>query len=299
MSKLFRWIIYFFLFFTMLYKLISFIQIDKIESESKLIQNHSKFNVVKSDNGVTNILEWQDYKYGNFTASFQVPFSDIEQGKHNRLFEIRPMAIYPGEIDYGTIIQSGGISFMNELVEQLRTIALINNYDERQLADVIVSMVQNIPYTLIHQMSHESILKLAKEKRIDFLISYHNDPINNPYERELYGGCKDSVEPAGVYSPSEFISTLKGDCDTRTLFLYTLMKKMSYDVAILNGPGHSMLGCNLKPENPASPYLENNSSRYYFWETTIFYNQNGNTGPRLGDILDSKFNVNDWKIVLN
>jgi hypothetical protein len=160
-------------------------------------------------------------------------------------------------------------------------------------------MVQNIPYTLIHQMSHESILKMAKEKRIDFLISYHNDPSNNPYDRELYGGCKDSVEPAGVYSPSEFISTLKGDCDTRTLFLYTLMKKFGYDVAILNGPGHSMLGCNLLPENPSSPYLEYNSSRYYFWETTIFYNQNGNIGPRLGDILDSKFNVYDWKIVLN
>lgn len=282
-----------------LYKLISLLPTETKHSDISAKHNNSNFNVIKNQKGVINNLKWQDYRYGNYVISFPVPFGDIEKGKHNRLYEIRPMALYPEEIDYSTLIKSGGVSFMTELSDQLETIAFINKYDYRRLADVIVSMVQNIPYTLIHQMSHESILKLAKEKHIDFLISYHNDPINNPYERELYGGCKDSVEPAGVYSPSEFISTLKGDCDTRTLFLYTLMKKMGYDVAILNGPGHSMLGCNLMPENPASPYLENNSSRYYFWETTIFYNQNGNTGPRLGDILDSKFNVNDWKIVLN
>ena len=159
-------------------------------------------------------------------------------------------------------------------------------------------MVQNIPYTLIHQMSHKEIVNMAKQNHVDFLITYHNDPANSPYSRNAYGGCKDSVDPAGVYAPAEFISTMKGDCDTRTVFLHTLMKKLGIDVAILNGPGHSMLGCSLAPENPGAPFVEVNGNRYYFWETTIFYQQNNIRGPRLGDIMDPKFNAKEWKAVL-
>ena len=240
-----------------------------------------------------------DYYYHNYKITFNIPYTDIQQGEHNRLYEIRPLPMMQDEIDYSTLIRSGGISFMDDLIDQLQTIAYTSNLNFRQLADVTVSMIQNIPYTLIHQMSHESIMEMAKEKHIDFLLTYHNDPNNNPYDREWYGGCRDSVEPAGVYTPAEFISTMKGDCDTRTLLLFTLMKKMGYDVAIINGPGHSMLGCNLVPENPAAPYIIDNARQYYFWETTVFYNQNGITGPRLGDILDQNFNVNEWKIVLN
>jgi hypothetical protein len=299
MTKFWKWIRIIGIILFVLYKLISLIpRSSKVISEKPEAET-PQLNVTKNELGVEESWEWMDYYNNHFAVTFNIPYSDIQQGEHNRLYEIRPLPMMQDEIDYSTLIRSGGISFMNDLIDQLQTIAYTSSLNFRQLADVTVSMIQNIPYTLIHQMSHESILEMAKEKHIDFLITYHNDPKNTPYDREWYGGCRDSVEPAGVYTPAEFISTMKGDCDTRTLLLYTLMKKMGYDVAIINGPGHSMLGCNLVPENPSSVYIDNNTSRYYFWETTVFYNQNGMTGPRLGDILDPQFNVNDWKIVLN
>jgi hypothetical protein len=282
-----------------LYRLISLIPSGSTNPPKTEESEIPKLSVTRNKFGFEENWEWMDYYHRNYSLTFHVPYTDIKQGEHNRLYEIRALPMLPNEIDYSTLIKSGGISFMNDIINQLQSIAVAYNLDTRELADVTVSMIQNIPYTLIHQMSHESILKMAKEKHFDFLITYHNDPNNNPYDREWYGGCRDSVEPAGVFTPAEFISTMKGDCDTRTLLLFTLMKKMGYDVAIINGPGHSMLGCNLKPENPASPYITNNSSQYYFWETTFFYNQNGNTGPRLGEISDPEFNVKEWKIVLN
>jgi hypothetical protein len=299
MAKIWKWVRNISILLFILYHFISLIPEDTKVSSDNLESDLPKLNFTQNENGLEQKWEWIDYNYNKYELTFKIPYSDIEQGEYNRLYEIRPLPMKPNEIDYSTLIRSGGISFMDDLIDQLHSIAFTSHLNNRQLADVIVSMIQNIPYTLVHQMSHESILELAKENKIDFLITYHNDPNNNPYEREWYGGCKDSVEPAGVYTPAEFISTMKGDCDTRTLLLYTLMKKMGYDVAILNGPGHSMLGCNLVPENPSSYYLENYSSRYYFWETTLFYKQNGVAGPRLGDVLDPNFNVSEWDIVLN
>jgi hypothetical protein len=299
MAKFWKWIIIVGIVLFVLYQTISLLPHSSNKTTEKSKDEIPKLNVTKNATGFEQSWEWMDYNYNSYNVTFKVPNTDVQQGEHNRLYEIRPLPMMQDEIDYSTLIRSGGISFMNDLIDQLHSIAFTSNLNYRQLADVTVSMIQNIPYTLVHQMSHESILEMAKEKKIDFLINYHNDPNNNPFDREWYGGCKDSVEPAGVYSPSEFISTMKGDCDTRTLLLFTLMKKMGYDVSIVNGPGHSMLGCNLLPENPSSVFIENNTSRYYFWETTFFYNQNGITGPRLGDVIDPNFNVQDWKIVLN
>jgi len=272
----------------------------KDEEVGDLVNNIKvpKLDIIKTDTGLLINWDWIDYFDKVYSVHFSVSNQDIQKGKHNRLYEIRALPYSPSEIDYGSLIRSGGIKFMDDLALQLKKIGIDNGYDFRRLADVIVSMIQNIPYTLIHQLSHHDILKLAEKEHIDFLISYHNDPNNSPFSRKWYGGCRDSVEPAGVYSPAEFISTMQGDCDTRTLFLYALMKKIGYDVVIINGPGHSMLGSNLRPENPAAPFIECNGLRYYFWETTFFYYQNNKSGPRLGDILVDNFNTSEWKIML-
>ena len=299
MAKFWKWIKIIGLVFIILIKLMLLIPDEKKESNISENVQAPKLDVSKTDTGLNENWEWVDYYNHNCSVVFHVPYTDVRQGEHNRLYEIKELPMYPGEIDYSSLIISGGISFLDDLASQLNGIALVYRLDSRQLADVIVSMIQNIPYTLIHTMTHENAIKMAKENHVDFMVTYHEDPNNMPYNREWYGGCQESVEPAGVYTPAEFISTMKGDCDTRTLFLYSLMKKMGYDVAIVNGPGHSMLGCNLIPENPSAPYLENKVSRYYFWETTFFYNENGEMGPRLGDISDPDFNVNEWKIMLN
>ena len=71
----------------------------------------------------------------------------------------------------------------------------------------------------------------------------------------------------GLYSPSEFIWQLKGDCDTRTVLLYSMLQNMGFDAVIFISSqyAHSMLGVDV----PSSgDYLRHKGVNYYFWETT-------------------------------
>lgn len=93
----------------------------------------------------------------------------------------------------------------------------------------------------------------------------------------------------GIYTPVEFMAYYKGDCDTRTVFLYTVLKKYNYDVVILDSEAyqHSMIGINISSNGKYKYY---NGKRYYTWETT-------NTGWELGMIPPSSPNMNYWNII--
>ena len=71
----------------------------------------------------------------------------------------------------------------------------------------------------------------------------------------------------GVLSPSEFLYTLSGDCDTRTLLLFTLLKKLGFDPIIVNSAQyrHSMLAVDVPA---AGDYFIHKGRKFYFWETT-------------------------------
>ena len=92
-------------------------------------------------------------------------------------------------------------------------------------------MVQNIPYNIIVQESCS-------------LAQIRNDSVNEMILRGYE--CEGNVY-AGVYSPLEFVKKMKGDCDSRTLFIYTVLKKFNYDVVILNSDlyAHSIIGLNI------------------------------------------------------
>ena len=94
-----------------------------------------------------------------------------------------------------------------------------------------------------------------------------------------------------IYAPVEFIKKYKGDCDTKTIFLYVVLKKFGYDVVILNSwhYGHSILGINLPTSGNNYKYY--NGKRYYAWETTY-------PGWLKGQIPPKVFNMNHWEISL-
>jgi len=94
-----------------------------------------------------------------------------------------------------------------------------------------------------------------------------------------------------IYAPVEFLKKYKGDCDTRTIFLYTILKKYNYDVIILNSGvySHSIIGINLPTSGNNYKYY--NGKRYYSWETT-------NTGWKRGLLNPSQKNMNNWIVAL-
>ena len=109
-----------------------------------------------------------------------------------------------------------------------------------------------------------------------------------------YGYQCDSYVAFGYYAPVEFIGNWKGDCDTRSVFLFTVLKHYGYDVVILNSElyQHSILGINLVPESTTIPlYKKHNYTKYYAWEAT---------GPlSLGLLNPECNNMREWDVVLD
>jgi hypothetical protein len=126
-----------------------------------------------------------------------------------------------------------------------------NRMDDIKFAKLITYCIQDIPYTLI--------LDNACDRKI------YNDEFIQGY-LSSGGNCEGYVK-FGIYSPVEFMGNLKGDCDTRTLLLFTMLNHYNYDVAMLGSElyRHSIIGVNL-PIEGVSKII--NGKRYVIWETT-------------------------------
>ena len=152
-----------------------------------------------------------------------------------------------------------------------------NQLSRMDFASAIVSMVQSHKYVMITEedCNDPALLKQAGIRRM----------------RRSGIQCQGHA-PFGLRTPLQFLADLKGDCDTRTLLLYILLKHYGYDVAIINSDHylHSMIG--LAGEESTGIYKLHNGKRYYFWETT-------DNGFRLGVLPRKNGNTDYWNITLN
>lgn len=144
-----------------------------------------------------------------------------------------------------------------------------------EFAEMIVSCIQDIPYSFVFQ---DDCLPAQQ------------------YEYSIRSILEDCPECCignvsfGIQNPVSFLQNLKGDCDTRTVLIYSLLKHFNYDVAILNSDyyKHSILGINL----PASGYSKTyNGKRYVLWETTAKYYEVGSLPAAYDDLTY-------WNVVL-
>jgi len=147
--------------------------------------------------------------------------------------------------------------------------------DATTFAKVIVSFVQDIPYSLVVDR--------------DCNPDLYADPFTRQYLRTPDASCS-GYQRFGINTPVEFMATLKGDCDTRTLLLYTVLDHYGYDVAILSSEiySHSLLGIVLPLPGVAYPFHDKN---YLLWETTT-------PGMPPGVIAPSLNNIFNWRVSL-
>ncbi|MBL4658094.1 MAG: hypothetical protein JKX73_08855 [Flavobacteriales bacterium] len=141
-------------------------------------------------------------------------------------------------------------------------------------ADVIVSFVQDISYSYV--LRNSCITRYEEDTAFKDMID-DGTP------------CYDSIT-YGFNTPAEFITSLHGDCDTRTVFLFKLMSHFGYDVAILssNFYRHSILGISMPG---VGDFLEFRGKKYYVWETT-------NTGWQRGVIPPNNSNLSYWEVCI-
>lgn len=141
-------------------------------------------------------------------------------------------------------------SHLGYVYEMFDSIGKAQNLNQVDFAQMIVSCIQDIPYTLVAGTDCET-----------YMLEHPQD-VAIIEQSACFGPVK-----YGVQSPNEFIYNLKGDCDTRTLLCYTVLRHFNYDVAILNSKAyrHSMLGVALPFSGDYKSY---NGKPYFFWETT-------------------------------
>jgi hypothetical protein len=220
-------------------------------------------------------LRWSDFSNVKYKGAFDLSINDIRRSSY-RLKELEAQHLNRYYDVYSSVYDNDK-NALGDLYIMLDSIRDRRGQDRITFANTIVTMIQSIEYVLI-------------------LDKGCNDPyvLRNQQIRELLrsGVACSGYAPYGIRTPLEFFTTMEGDCDTRTLLLYTILKHYNYDVAILNSDvyGHSILGLSIPGARGAYKYHQ--GKKYYFWETTSF-------GNRLGELDRSIGNINYWKIEIN
>ena len=213
--------------------------------------------------------QWYDYDNNYYSGTTRVRDNDVYS---SMLYKSRIPAENWGDFYRGMYRYDK--SKLDLVYPMLDKIWNNNNFTRRGFVDVVVSFVQNMEYNIVAMK--------------DCNTAYKED---NSIRKMMNDGIKcDGDVYAGIYSPLEFMSYFKGDCDSRTVFLYTVLKRYNYDVVILNSDlyAHSILGVNIASSGKYKYY---NGKRYYTWETT-------NRGWRLGMLPPDYSNTNYWDVVL-
>lgn len=231
--------------------------------------------VNSADAIINHYLSWTDYDGVAHQGRMWVKqswFNDAGQFKAGLSIQ----AVDPDSYDQivhslkGNDIQH--LQGMYALFDSIRT---ADHPSEQKFAEIIVSCVQTIPYALILPEACNPAL---------YEDAFTRDYLNGP------NALCQGEQRYGINSPVEFLATLKGDCDTRALLLYTLLSHYGYDVALLSSEyfSHSLIGINLPYDGVA---LDEGLSRYVLWETTA-------KNVRPGIVPEKVSDTNYWRISL-
>lgn len=243
----------------------------KTETEQIIDSNDKKIR----DTIIRHFRAWEDYNGNQYEGTIwtkQSEYSASRNYKKNLPGDGNSRENYDRSIyllkEYDKFKLNGILQLFDKIEKekQLSRVAF---------AEVIVSFVQDIPYALILPQSCEP--------------GMYADPFIKKYLSSPDALCE-ADQPGGINSPVEFMSNLKGDCDTRTLLLYTILSHYKYDVALLSSEyyQHSLIGINLPIGGIAYKY---DFKKYVLWETTA-----PNMKP--GILSNEISNLNYWRISL-
>ncbi|MFA6570513.1 MAG: hypothetical protein WCT77_04675 [Bacteroidota bacterium] len=160
---------------------------------------------------------------------------------------------------------------LKPLCESFRNLPVYTREYRTELAYNVITFIQNLQYIyhFQHTVKDDSLfckLKYFEGPEDDNSQCTYCEPLYHP-ERAKAG----REIRFDIFSPVEFIKHKKGDCDSRTVLAYTLLKSLGFDVAIINisfdEGRHSMLGI-ADVKHLDKFYFTLNGKKYYFVELT-------------------------------
>ena len=227
------------------------------------------------DTLVTHFRQWKDYAGNSYEGKFWVKQSALQKAHaYKNNLNILPV----DERSYDEVVfrlkehDMNGLAGIFQLFDSIKTAASLS---EKDFAEMVVSFVQAIPYSVVLPEACDPGL--------------YSDAFIRRYLSSENARCA-GHEKFGINTPVEFMASLQGDCDTRTLFLYTILSHYGFDVTLLSSElyNHSLLGIHLPYDGLALKY---HTQRYVLWETTA-------PGVLPGVLPKEISNVDYWRISL-
>lgn len=222
-------------------------------------------------------LNWWDFINKSYSISYSTSSVNYRKSAVNREISI-PNNIEDDKKYYSVIyerLNDFDQKFLDSFYFQILQQKNRNKLNVIQTAEMVVTMIQEIPYVLVHDMSCQKVIASSDN---DFIKEYHEE--KKP--------CLANIK-AGVQSPYEFAHNLKGDCDTRALLGFSILKKLGIPTSIWISStyGHSVLGVGLPTQGNSFKIV--NNVKHYPVELTA-------KGFRLGMISPEHRNMNNWTI---
>ena len=212
-------------------------------------------------------LSWYNYDYSrHFNADVKVSADDFNACHDKRLSIVNPLITEYEWQELYTALYNSDRFHLNAVYKMFSDLGKKKKLSKREFLEMVVTCVQNIRYSKVIEGDCAQDEDYTSKK----LFSWE-DTI----------GCLGYTR-FGIQSPGEFAYNLLGDCDTRTVFLYTVLTHFKYDVLVFCSLEyeHSVLGINI----PASGiYKTVNNKKYYLWETTYPDWTIGNITPNMTD----------------
>lgn len=229
----------------------------------------------RADTLISHFRSWSDYDNNLYEGTYSVSAKQVAAAamfKTNIAYAVNNNNSYDHMV---WDLKNRDSSSLSDLYTLFDTTGSNRKLSQDKFAEMIVSFVQDIPYSLV------------LDKDCDPL--HYSIPSVREYLSKQDASC-DPYQRFGINSPVEFLASLKGDCDTRALLLYQALSHYHYDVVMLTSDvyNHSLIGINLPYTGAAYKY---GGASYALWETT-------SPGFRPGFIPAEISDLNYWRISL-
>lgn len=220
--------------------------------------------------------EWEDSQGLQYKGDYCLKMDHVSicNSFHNQLISQKSGTDMYNDI-YKELFENDQL-YLEGIYEMLKQIGQEKKLNREAMANMIVSFVQDFEYALVLDGPCNS--------------NYYQDDFIKDYLESDGASCFENVK-FGLYSPVEFLFHRKGDCDSRTLLLYTIFDHFDYDVILLTSfyYRHSILGVGVNGGGSSVQWM---GERYLLWETTV---------PSLpaGIIAEEMLDYNQWQVSLS
>jgi hypothetical protein len=230
--------------------------------------------LVASDTIIKRYRSWEDYDGTVYEGEYSLLMSKVKNSTYHKN-SLRVAVNSRGYDEMLFKLKENDKKHLSGLFSLFDSIGKANRMNRVDFAKMVVCFVQDMPYTLILNNGCDPAL--------------YSDRFVRSYLSEVDSRCVGN-QKFGIHTPLEFLYTIDGDCDSRTLLLYTILSHYDFDVAILSSEhyGHSILGVNLPIQGTA---LKHQNQKYVVWETTSL-------GTKPGFMPNQFSNLNYWRISL-